>query len=257
MEEKNIQQMEIEEMEKTGDTEIDVAEVEALVKKDKEEKKALKKVKEPKEKKEKAPKEPKEKKEKAPKEPKEKKEKEPKAPKEKKVKAPKEPKEKKPINIDPKKLVTWVGIGALCLVGIISLLSSLLPNAGVSEAILGIVCLALAVSLVMQIVMLESHTSNGGSANEEALKAQVANLEKELEVQKAIVGALFEFDDYLPKNKRFHSERKSQYEAQTTVYQIKNIIKKATEYEDLEMRGQYINEVEKALERFYENIQEE
>ncbi len=235
MEEKNIQQMEFDEMEKTGDTEIDVAEVEALAKKDKEEKKALKKVKEPKEKKEKAPK----------------------APKEKKAKAPKAPKEKKPINIDPKKLVTWVGIGALCLVGIISLLSSLLPNAGVSEAILGIVCLALAVSLVMQIVMLESHTSNGGSANEEALKAQIANLEKELEVQKAIVGALFEFDDYLPKNKRFHNERKSQYEAQTTVYQIKNIIKKATEYEDLEMRGQYINEVEKALERFYENIQEE
>ena len=240
MEEKNIQQMEIEEMERTGDTEIDVAEVEALAKRDKEEKKALEKVKEPKEKKEKAPKE-----------------KKVKAPKEKKVKAPKKPKEKKPINIDPKKLVTWVGIGALCLVGIISLLSSLLPNAGVSEAILGIVCLALAVSLVMQIVMLESHTSNGGSANEEALKAQIANLEKELEVQKAIVGALFEFDDYLPKNKRFHSERKSQYEAQTTVYQIKNIIKKATEYEDLEMRGQYINEVEKALERFYENIQEE
>lgn len=234
MEEKNIQQMEIEEMERTGDTEIDVAEVEALAKRDKEEKKALKKVKEPKEKKEK----------------------EPKAPKEKKVKAPKEPKEKKPINIDPKKLVTWVGIGALCLVGIISLLSSLLPNAGVSEAILGIVCLALAVSLVMQIVMLESHTSNGGSANEEALKAQIANLEKELEVQKAIVGTLFELDDYNSKNKAFHNERKRQYEAEKAVNRIKDVLQSAEGVDDLAQKGQYLDSVSEAIYIFDNSIGE-
>ena len=234
MEEKNIQQMEIEEMEKTGDTEIDVAEVEALVKRDKEEKKALKKVKEPKEKKEKAPK----------------------APKEKKVKAPKEPKEKKPINVDPKKLVTWVGIGALCLVGIISLLSSLLPSAGVSEAILGIVCLALAVSLVMQIVMLESHTSNGGSANEEALKAQIANLEKELEVQKAIVGTLFELDDYNSKNKAFHNERKRQYEAEKAVNRIKDVLQSAEGVDDLAQKGQYLDSVSEAIYIFDNSIGE-
>ena len=245
MEEKNIQQMEIEEMERTGDTEIDVAEVEALAKRDKEEKKALKKVKEPKEKKEKAPKEPKEKKVKAPK-----------APKEKKVKAPKEPKEKNPINIDPKKLVTWVGIGALCLVGIISLLSSLLPSAGVSEAILGIVCLALAVSLVMQIVMLENHTSNGGSANEEELKAQIANLEKELEVQKAIVGTLFELDDYNSKNKAFHNERKRQYEAEKAVNRIKDVLQSAEGVDDLAQKGQYLDSVSEAIYIFDNSIGE-
>ena len=234
MEEKNIQQMEIEEMERTGDTEIDVAEVEALAKRDKEEKKALKKVKEPKEKKEKEPREPKEK----------------------KVKAPKEPKEKKPINIDPKKLVTWVGIGALCLVGIISLLSSLLPSAGVSEAILGIVCLALAVSLVMQIVMLENHTSNGGSANEEELKAQIANLEKELEVQKAIVGTLFELDDYNSKNKAFHNERKRQYEAEKAVNRIKDVLQSAEGVDDLAQKGQYLDSVSEAIYIFDNSIGE-
>ena len=228
MENKKFEQMEIEERENTEQQSVDTAEVEALAKKEREEKKSLKNEKEPRAKKEKAP------------------------------------KEKKPISIDPKKLVTWVGIGALCLVGIISLLSSLLPTAGVSEAILGIVCLALAVSLVMQVVILEANTQkpeqesgadNGDEADE--LKARIASLEKELEVQRAIVGALFEFDDYLPKNKKFHDERKRQYEAQTTVYQIKSIMNKATEYEDLEMRGQYINEIDKVLTRFYKNTPEE
>lgn len=228
MENKKFEQMEIEERENTEQQSVDTAEVEALAKKEREEKKSLKNEKEPRAKKEKAP------------------------------------KEKKPISIDPKKLVTWVGIGALCLVGIISLLSSLLPTAGVSEAILGIVCLALAVSLVMQVVILEAHTQkpeqeSGADNSDEAdeLKARIASLEKELEVQKAIVGALFEFDDYLPKNKKFHDERKRQYEAQTTVYQIKSIMNKATEYEDLEMRGQYINEIDKVLTRFYKNTPEE
>ncbi|MBQ8738760.1 MAG: hypothetical protein IJZ04_04600 [Clostridia bacterium] len=228
MENKKFEQMEIEERENTEQQSVDTAEVEALAKKEREEKKSLKKEKEPRTKKEKTP------------------------------------KEKKPISIDPKKLVTWVGIGALCLVGIISLLSSLLPTAGVSEAILGIVCLALAVSLVMQVVILEAHTQkpeqeSGADNSDEAdeLKARIASLEKELEVQKAIVGALFEFDDYLPKNKKFHDERKRQYEAQTTVYQIKSIMNKATEYEDLEMRGQYINEIDKVLTRFYKNTPEE
>lgn len=228
MENKKFEQMEIEERENTEQQSVDTAEVEALAKKEREEKKSLKKEKEPRAKKEKAP------------------------------------KEKKPISIDPKKLVTWVGIGALCLVGIISLLSSLLPTAGVSEAILGIVCLALAVSLVMQVVILEAHTQkpeqeSGADNSDEAdeLKARIASLEKELEVQRAIVGALFEFDDYLPKNKKFHDERKRQYEAQTTVYQIKSIMNKATEYEDLEMRGQYINEIDKVLTRFYKNTPEE
>lgn len=228
MENKKFEQMEIEERENTEQQSVDTAEVEALAKKEREEKKSLKNEKEPRAKKEKAP------------------------------------KEKKPISIDPKKLVTWVGIGALCLVGIISLLSSLLPTAGVSEAILGIVCLALAVSLVMQVVILEAHTQkpeqeSGADNSDEAdeLKARIASLEKELEVQRAIVGALFEFDDYLPKNKKFHDERKRQYEAQTTVYQIKSIMNKATEYEDLEMRGQYINEIDKVLTRFYKNTPEE
>ncbi len=233
MENNKFEQMEIEERESTEQQGVDTAEVEALAKKEREEKKSLKKEKEPKAKKE-------------------------------KVKKEKAPKEKKPINIDPKKLVTWVGIGALCLVGVISLLSSLLPTAGVSEAILGIVCLALAVSLVMQVVILEAHTqkpeqqaSANNSAEADELKAKIASLEKELEVQKAIVGALFEFDDYLPKNKKFHDERKRQYEAQTTVYQIKSIMNKATEYEDLEMRGQYINEIDKVLTRFYKDMPEE
>ena len=235
MENKKLEQMEIEERENTEQQGVDTAEVEALAKKEREEKKSLKKEKEPRAKKEKAPKEKKE----------------------------KTPKEKKPISIDPKKLVTWVGIGALCLVGIISLLSSLLPTAGVSEAILGIVCLALAVSLVMQVVILEAHIQkpeqeSGADNSDETdeLKARIASLEKELEVQKAIVGALFEFDDYLPKNKKFHDERKRQYEAQTAVYQIKKIAKEACEYDDLEMRGQYMEEIEKVLACFDKNTEE-
>ena len=226
MENKKFEQMEIEERENTEQQGVDTAEVEALAKKEREEKKSLKNEKEPRAKKEKAP------------------------------------KEKKPISIDPKKLVTWVGIGALCLVGIISLLSSLLPTAGVSEAILGIVCLALAVSLVMQVVILEAHTqkpeqepsTNSDEADE--LKARIASLEKELEVQKAIVGTLFELDDYTSKNKAFHNERKRQYEAQTAVYQIKKIAKEACEYDDLEMRGQYMEEIEKVLACFDKNTEE-
>lgn len=228
MENKKFEQMEIEERENTEQQGVDTAEVEALAKKEREEKKSLKNEKEPREKKEKAP------------------------------------KEKKPISIDPKKLVTWVGIGALCLVGIISLLSSLLPTAGVSEAILGIVCLALAVSLVMQVVILEAHTQkpeqcSGADNSDEAdeLKARIASLEKELEVQKAIVGTLFELDDYTSKNKAFHNERKSQYEAQKAVNRIKDIIKDAQGVDSLMQKGQLFDDVAEAIYIFDNNIGED
>lgn len=228
MENKKLEQMEIEERENTEQQGVDTAEVEALAKKEREEKKSLKKEKEPRAKKEKAP------------------------------------KEKKPISIDPKKLVTWVGIGALCLVGIISLLSSLLPTAGVSEAILGIVCLALAVSLVMQVVILEAHTQkpeqrSGADNSDEAdeLKARIASLEKELEVQKAIVGTLFELDDYTSKNKAFHNERKSQYEAQKAVNRIKDIIKDAQGVDSLMQKGQLFDDVAEAIYIFDNNIGED
>ena len=236
MENKKFEQMEIEERENTEQQGVDTAEVEALAKKEREEKKSLKNEKEPRAKKEKAPKEKKE----------------------------KAHKEKKPISIDPKKLVTWVGIGALCLVGIISLLSSLLPTAGVSEAILGIVCLALAVSLVMQVVILEAHTQkpeqqSGADNSDEAdeLKARIASLEKELEVQKAIVGTLFELDDYTSKNKAFHNERKSQYEAQKAVNRIKDIIKDAQGVDSLMQKGQLFDDVAEAIYIFDNNIGED
>ena len=165
-------------------------------------------------------------------------------------------------------IVAWVGIGVLCFAGVASLIASLLPNSGgLNYAILGMLCITSAVSLVIQLAILDSKAKDTEpkAAQEEkpadgqdklkeyemaAKDLQIQALEKELEKEKAILGSLFELTDYLPKNEKFQQERKRQYEAINAVLQIKKILDKTSEVEDLKVRGQYIDDIQEVITRF-------
>lgn len=165
-------------------------------------------------------------------------------------------------------IVAWVGIGVLCFAGVASLIASLLPNnGGLNYAILGMLCITSAVSLVIQLAILDSKAKDTEhkAAQEEkpaggqdklkeyemaAKDLQIQALEKELEKEKTILGSLFELTDYLPKNEKFQQERKRQYEALVAVYKIKDILKDVEGTSNLTVRGQFLADVEGAIEEF-------
>ena len=160
-------------------------------------------------------------------------------------------------------IVAWVGIGVLCFAGVASLIASLLPNSGgLNYAILGMLCITSAVSLVIQLAILDSKakdTEPKANNADEALKAiddkiktteyQIAAAEKHLAslIEKRLSSDAQEQDEL---DEEEQAKRNRQYEAESAIYQIKDVLRDIADITDLEVRGQYLVKIERIIKSF-------
>lgn len=166
---------------------------------------------------------------------------------------------KKKSSFDLLKLVSYIGIGALIVSGLVALVGALLPAGGLNYAVLGVVCLtsAITLSLLLGLNAKSSCTAPIAPASNGELEkalAKIALLEAKLERERAVLGSLFELEEYTDKNEAFRAERIAQYEAKMAIDSIKSILMKISEINDEAVRFQYMREIERVIAQYDINI---
>ncbi len=153
------------------------------------------------------------------------------------------------------KILSYIGIGALFVCGFASIIASFIPPATFDYAILGVICLTSAATLLLLFAISSRQGKcHGASAGDDS---RVAVLEAQLERERAILGSLFELTEYPATNRAFREKRKAQFEAKKAIDQIKALLERIDEITDGEVRAQYMYQIEEIIAQYNEAIADE